>query len=174
MSPAPRGETITSERVDDFAAWYGRTRPDVVRSLLVVCAGDAHLAAEAADEAMVRAYERWARVRAMERPEGWVLRVAINVVRRRFRRRATEDRAVDRLGAGRRAVVPGVDPSDAVTLWAAVATLDRRTREIVALRYVAGLTEDEVAGVLGMRVGTVSARLSRARATLRSELGEDA
>src|SRR5690606_42052814 len=44
---------------------------------------------DATDEAMARAYERWHLVSRLERPEGWVYRVAVNwatsVLRRRRR-----------------------------------------------------------------------------------------
>ncbi|MDZ7733203.1 MAG: sigma-70 family RNA polymerase sigma factor [Acidimicrobiia bacterium] len=157
-----------------FDDWYRRTRPTLVRSLLVATAGDPDVAADAADEAMVRAYERWPRIREMASPEGWVYRVGLNVARRRFRRRATEQRAVARHRAGRSLTVPAPDGGDRVALWEAVARLDRRTREIVALRYVAGLTESEIAELLGGRTGTISSVLSRARARLRDELTDAA
>jgi RNA polymerase sigma-70 factor (ECF subfamily) len=51
--------------------------------------GDSDLAAEAIDEAMVRAYQRWAVVSRYDNAAGWVYRVAVNwaVSRLRLRRR---------------------------------------------------------------------------------------
>ena len=43
--------------------------------------GDRDVAADAADEAMVRAYERWDRVSRMSSPSSWATQVALNVVR---------------------------------------------------------------------------------------------
>lgn len=159
------------DRTGGFDEWYERTRPGLVRSLLVVAGGDEESASEAADEAMVRALERWPRVRSMRSPAGWTHRVALNVLRRRHRRRATEDRAIQRLHASTELHAPGAN-GDAIALWRAVAALDRRSREVIALRYVAGMTEPEIAELIGTRPGTVSSILSRARARLRHELGE--
>lgn len=60
----------------------------------------------------------------------------------------------------------------AIELGAAVATLDERDREIIALRFGADLTAKEIARVLALRVNTVEVALHRALARLRDELGE--
>ena len=54
-----------------------------------------------------------------------------------------------------------------------VALLPDRQREIVVLRYFAGLSESETAEVLSCPPGTVKSRLSRALDQLRSRLGEE-
>jgi RNA polymerase sigma-70 factor, ECF subfamily len=51
----------------------------------------------------------------------------------------------------------------------AVAALPSHLREVLLLRYVVGLSEEEAAAALGVRVGTVKSRSARARAAL-SEL----
>ena len=50
----------------------------------------------------------------------------------------------------------------------ALAQLPPRQRLALALRYVAGLTDTEIASALGCRRGTAGALLSRGRATLRA------
>ena len=55
----------------------------------------------------------------------------------------------------------------------AVATLDARDRELVALRYGADLTAKQIGELLGMRVNTVEVALHRVLRRLRGEL-EDA
>lgn len=71
-----------SERAADesFTAFYRETWDQVARGLSATL-GDRELAAEATDEAMARAYERWAKVRAYDFPAGWVYRVALNWAR---------------------------------------------------------------------------------------------
>ena len=56
---------------------------------------------------------------------------------------------------------------------AAVNRLPRRQREVVALHYLAGLTDDEVAGALGIATGTVKIHVNRGLAALRRTLGDD-
>jgi RNA polymerase sigma-70 factor (ECF subfamily) len=51
-------------------------------------------------------------------------------------------------------------------LWAAVAQLAPRARTAVALRYIADLSEVEVAEAMGISSGTVAATLNKARTRL--------
>jgi RNA polymerase sigma factor (sigma-70 family) len=53
------------------------------------------------------------------------------------------------------------------SLRAALADLSPRQRAAVALRYIHGLTDAEIAAVLGCRAGTASSLLTRARDLLR-------
>lgn len=57
-------------------------------------------------------------------------------------------------------------------LVAAISTLSEDHRTVVALRYWADLDPAEIAEALGVPVGTVGSRLSRALALLRAELEE--
>jgi RNA polymerase sigma factor (sigma-70 family) len=143
---------------DDFEDWYREQYRRVYASVLVVC-GDRALAAEATDEAFTRALERWSRVRTMGSPAGWTFTVARNLLRR-MARRAARERALSPA-----AVVAA--PETSVALWDAVRGLPKRERELVALRYVADMTEPEIATTLGISVGTVSRGLHDARAHLR-------
>ena len=54
----------------------------------------------------------------------------------------------------------------------ALVELRRDEREILLLDAWAELTDSEIADALGLPIGTVKSRLSRARATLRNRLGE--
>jgi RNA polymerase sigma factor (sigma-70 family) len=62
---------------------------------------------------------------------------------------------------------------DRVALAAALRALSRRQREVVALRYLGGLPEADVAGALGISVNSVKTHTLRALAALRSRLGPD-
>ena len=64
-----------------FRAHYAR----LVRALTLGC-GDAELAADAVQEAFVRAHERWDRIGRYDDPVGWVRRVAVNLLRDDHRR----------------------------------------------------------------------------------------
>ena len=77
-----------------FRAHYAR----LVRALAVVC-GDGEVAADAVQEAFVRAHVRWRRLRHYDDPVGWIRRVALNLVRDDHRRAVRKRRAVARLAA---------------------------------------------------------------------------
>jgi RNA polymerase sigma-70 factor (ECF subfamily) len=166
--PNPSGEP---HRVDvyvgSFEDWYRREHPRLLASLTLV-ARDPEVAREATDEAFTRALERWDRVARMDSPAGWAYRVAANVVRRRHRRHAVEQRLLLRDRPVRTAP-PALDP----TVWAAVADLPGRQREAIALRYLLGLTQAEVADAMGIAAGTASATLAAARRALAPVLGPD-
>jgi RNA polymerase sigma-70 factor (ECF subfamily) len=149
-----------------FEQWYRREHPVVIRALLVAC-GDPDLAAETAAEAFVRALERWPQVADMTSPGGWVCRVGFNLLARRRRCLAVENRL------GFRSAQPADAPADEpdVDLWRAVQALPPRMRQAIALRYVMGLSEDEVAQVMGTSTGSASATLSSARRKLEQRLG---
>jgi RNA polymerase sigma factor (sigma-70 family) len=52
-------------------------------------------------------------------------------------------------------------------------TLPKRQRQVIALRYLTGLPEGEVADVLGVSAGTASTHLRRGLDALRRRLGND-
>jgi RNA polymerase sigma-70 factor (ECF subfamily) len=156
--------------VAGFDLWY-RTHYGPVVAALSAYAGDREAGREAADEAFARAWERWGEVSALASPQGWVFVVGRNVLHRRLRRRGREvdlwQRRGDRVTAA--AAAPPGDPE----LWAAIAGLPRRQREVVVLRYLADWSERDVADALDLRPGTVGRTLHDARARLARELGGD-
>src|SRR5215212_2978403 len=78
-----------------FEAFYAAEHGRLVTTLLLAT-GDADAARDATDEAFLRALMAWPRVSAMASPAGWIYTVALNVVRRRARRRAMEERLLRR------------------------------------------------------------------------------
>jgi hypothetical protein len=61
-----------------FEAFFTRTYPTLGRALFLLTGNPAD-AEDIAQEAMVKVWERWHRVRAMDSPEGYVYRVALNL-----------------------------------------------------------------------------------------------
>lgn len=150
---------------DGFEAWYTALHPRLVTSLAAAF-GDQDLAAEAADEAIVRAFERWDSVKAMESPVGWTYTCAFNVARRRLRRRRIEQRLL------RRDRLDDVG-APAGEIWLVVTGLPERQRLAVVLRHVAHLREADIADVMGITRGSVSSTLRAAYASLRNQLEAD-
>ena len=148
-----------------FDGWYRQEHPRVL-ALLTVASGDAELAAEVTAEAFTRALERWDRVAAMDSPAAWTYRVAVNLVRRRLRRAAVEQRLWSR------AIEPERPAAVEPELWAAVRALPARQRTAIALRYICDLPQAEIAVVMDVAAGTVAATLTAARRRLAVVLGE--
>lgn len=152
---------------DWFAALY---RSSYRRLVLTVYAltNDLGEAEEIAQEAFALAYGRRARVAAADSPEAWIRTVAVNLARRRHRRRAMLDRIL------RREPTPPQDRAPAgehLDLHHAIRALGEEHRAVVVLHYLADLPVDEVASLLDIPSGTVKSRLSRARAALAAALG---
>ena len=101
----------------------------------------------------------------------WLLGIATNLLRnhRRSEQRALE--AVARLGVTG-AAFAGEAATDDRDLAGALAGLDPDQRDVLFLYAWADLSYEEIALTLGVPVGTVRSRLSRARAQLRSELDQ--
>lgn len=143
----------------DFHDWYQEQYLQVVTVLCVVT-GDAEAAAAAADEAFVRTYERWDRVRALASPSGWLHATALACAARQDRWRRVRRRVM------REAPAAPVAPASAMfdaDVWTAVQALTRPERTVVALRYVLDLSESEVGQVMGLPRGEASTLLAVAR-----------
>jgi len=145
----------------EFEGWYRREHPRLIGSLAALSGRD-DLAAEAADEAFARALARWPRVSKMASPGGWTYRVALNELRRRLRRGATERRAVDRMARAGQVDDHPLDDD----VWQAVRALPDRQRTAIVLRYVADLPEADIAAALHVSRGTVASNLFDARKAL--------
>lgn len=149
-----------------FDDWYVEIHPKLV-TIVAATLGDVDLACDAADEALTRALARWDTVGEMQSPNGWVYRVALNVCKRRLRRRSLERRLLRRL--------PAPEPIDGPTgeLWAMVKDLGPRQQQAVLLRHVADFTEPEIGEVMGVSRGTVNATLRAAYVRLRALVVEE-
>lgn len=143
-------------------------RRDALYRAVALAVGDAWVAAEAIDEAMTRAYQRWDRISAYDNPEGWVYRVAVNWSRSALRKRRNEvlQDTVPEEGV--------VDTSSDLALREALRNLPVKFRSVVVARFLLDWTAEETAAALGVPVGTVKSRLKRGLARLAVDLeGEE-
>lgn len=129
--------------------------------------GSRQAAEDVAAEACARAFASWPKVRSLAHRDAWVLRVTANL-------------AIDAT-RHRRFSLPPVSPlvpdADDITvlrlaLLEALRALPRRQREAVALRYLSGLSEADVAAALGVSTGAVKSHIHRGVRGLRSRLGD--
>ena len=108
--------------------------------------------------------------RADARFAAWVMTIAVNTARRRFRRRRAQLTATGELPE-----IPaeGPDPADGLdrgrrrrALLIALAELPERERVIVSLRYGAELNASDIGAALGIEPATIRKVLERARTRL--------
>jgi RNA polymerase sigma factor (sigma-70 family) len=150
-----------------FELLYRGHRADVFRAALREL-GNVHDAEDVTQAAFVDAYRAVLRGTSPESPRAWLLAIAENVRRRRFRsaqRRPSEVPLHED-------AAPAAEGSheQAAALAAALAGLPEQQREAFVLREISGLAYDEIAGRTGSTVASVQMLLFRARRTLRAEL----
>lgn len=153
----------SQQRDAEFAAFVRAASPALTKTAWLLT-GDAHTAADLVQEAFVKTYLAWRRVRP-ETATAYARRVLVNLNADRWRRRRPETLAeqVD-------AVLPSdeaaVDDRDRIARM--LATLPARQREVIVLRYFDDLSEATVAELLGISVGGVKSAASRGLAALRT------
>lgn len=171
----PRMVTVTFDRDEALSDCYQAEYHHLVElaRLLVDRRGEAE---EVVQEAFVRVYADWRRVRNQEDPLFYVRRTVVNLARGGLRRRLTErrhansGRAADADARSAESVV--VDGVRDQALWAGISRLTRRQREAVVLRYFEELSTAETATAMGCSEGSVKAHLHRALVTLKTTLEE--
>jgi RNA polymerase sigma-70 factor (ECF subfamily) len=139
--------------------------------------GSAAEAEDATQEACVKAWLSLQRFRSGAPFRPWLVRIAMNEARNRRRGAGRRATLVLRLspepvgaGAAPSAETEALAGEERARLAAAVARLREDDQFVIAARYFLGLSEAEAAIALGLRLGTVKSRLSRALGRLQSEL----
>lgn len=164
---------VTVVAAPDFDEWVAARGPSLLR-LARVLTGNAAEAEDVVQEALSRAFPRWARIAEMADPSAYVRRMVVHEHTswwRRFRRRETPTEAVlDDVVLGDAAEDRAVDDHDRI--WAACRRLPEAQRTAVVLRFYEQLEYVEIAELTGVREGSVRSRVSRGLAALREDLGE--
>ncbi|GAW49336.1 MULTISPECIES: SigE family RNA polymerase sigma factor [unclassified Nocardioides] len=149
----------------DFAAYMAARWPFLVRSLVLIGC-PRHEAEDVVQTGLARCYASWDRVRRADDVDAYVYRTVLNCWHKSRKRRWWGEVPTE--------VLPEAptteDPTDQVllrqALEAQLARLSPEHREVLVLRFVADLTEPQVAEVLDVPVGTVKSRVSRALAQI--------
>lgn len=150
----------------EFTEFVTAHRPSLMR-FATVLTGQAWLAGDIVSNVLGRAFERWERIGAVDLPAAYVRRMIVNEYlswRRHLQRTAPV--------ADIEATLP-LEPDSADeraerdAMRARLATLPRKQRAALVLRYYAGMPDAEIAVELGCSVSTVRSQISRALATLR-------
>ena len=140
-----------------------RTHGDNLLRLCFLYLHDRMLAEDAVQETFLRAYRAYGRFRGDSSEKTWLTRIAVNVCKSTLRREQP---------------LPLSDVSEGSyeaqfrddTVLQAVFALPNKLREVVLLYYFQELSTPEIAKMLHLPRNVITARLSRARTRLKTDL----
>lgn len=118
-------------------------------------------------EVFIKLYSVNTEFESEEHIRNWLIRVTINQCRRQFRSPWRRLENIDDYAAA----LSFEDDNDR-ELFRAVMGLEQKYRSVIFLYYYIGYSTAEIADILGVPVNTVSTRLRRARARLKTILTE--
>ncbi|MBO1073103.1 sigma-70 family RNA polymerase sigma factor [Roseomonas marmotae] len=139
--------------------------PDL-RAFARFLARDTTLADDLVQEAVLRALRAESQWIPGTSLRAWMFHILRNVFLEQLRRRGTERRALERLPGHDESGVPQEEHGELEDLGRALQSLPMPQREALILVGAHGLSHEEAAAVCAVPVGTVKARVSRARAAL--------
>lgn len=154
----------------------------MVYNLALRLAGDGEVAADLTQEIFLRVFRYIGQFRGHSSLKTWIFRIAVNHCRSSLGRHHLPTQPfVDEPGEAGVLVLNLPDPGRGPEEMAVAADEGRRVvdglaqlppsfREAVVLRDLEGLSYEEIAEVLGVRIGTVRSRIARGREQLRALL----
>jgi RNA polymerase sigma-70 factor (sigma-E family) len=151
-------------RFEDFA----RSAVDSLLGTGIAITQDRHLAEDLVQDVLLKVHGRWNRIATLDDPDAYVRRMLVNEY-------LSWRRKWGRLVPTSTVEPAGDEPDLAVTLTerdalrADLLRLTRKQRAVLALRYYGGVSDDEIARLLGCSVMTVRSHASRGLARLRSD-----
>lgn len=167
-----RADTVRRAAEGDEAAFQRLVsvyHASMARVAFVVC-GDVDVARDATQSAWGKAWQRLGSLRDPEQVGAWLITIAGNEARQAMRGRRAHP-VVDISVLLERASSPEQrDVAELVDLQRALAGLRAEDRQLLALRFVAGLDATEIARLLGGSPSGVRSRLARLIERLRRDL----
>ena len=164
-----RDHDATRPEVEDhtasFELFYQSERDGLFANLSVITR-DPHEAEELMHDAFLKVWERWSRVRHMDRPAGYLHRTALNTFRSRYRRATIAKRVLGPASDGD--PLEDVEGRDRVDR--ALAALTVRQRAAVILTELLDYTSEEAGRLLGVHPGTVRGLAHHGRVALRKTM----
>lgn len=163
--------TRSREQISAFAGLV-EARSTALLRLAFAVVGDYQLAQDLLQEALVKTYVAWPRLREPLAAEAYVRRTIVTTAISWRRRPSFHETPIEILPEAERG-----DETDRLTthgvLWNHVRHLPPRQRAALVLRYYEELSEAETAQLMGCSVGTVKSQVAAALAKLRDQVGAD-
>jgi RNA polymerase sigma-70 factor (sigma-E family) len=159
----------TRDRDAEFRDFY-LAEATRLRRLALMLTGDVDRAADLAQDALVKTYVAWSRIRNDD-PAPYAKRTLVNLCRNAHRRKMVELRKASPPPSD--VVDRGDNVEDALRVAAALSALSPIRRAVVLLRFYEDMKESEIARVLDRPLNTVKSDLKRALERLRPMLDDE-
>jgi RNA polymerase sigma-70 factor (sigma-E family) len=163
-------DAAPGERAAAFADFVQRHGRELGR-LAYLLLGDRDAADDLVGDAFLAAWQQWDVVRDADHPLAYMRRLVVNLAGTRIRRSTRERRRLVLFHGDADEADRGRDSDAVVDVRSALARLPARRRACVVLRYGFDVSEQDVARILGVSVGTVKSQTSKGVAQLRPLLG---
>jgi RNA polymerase sigma-70 factor, ECF subfamily len=161
------GDVSASARPTGFAGLYAEQYETVFRAALRVT-GNPSDAEDALQTVFLRALARQEQELAARNPAAYFRRAAVNAAVDLLRRRAARGESPYDEGTPGMAIERPVLLKE--QLRRALATLENEDATLFLLRYVEGMTNEELANAFGLEKNNIAVRLHRIRQKLQAEL----
>jgi RNA polymerase sigma-70 factor (ECF subfamily) len=149
-----------------FESFYRRHVADIYQYSLAVL-GNSTDAEDVTQQTFLNAYRAFQRGERPQKEHNWLIKIAHNVCRMRWRQSSRRPQELP-LELAREPVAPEADPTSLDEVLAALAELPFNQRAAIVMREVEDRSYAEIAEVLGTTVPAVEALLFRARTNLRA------
>jgi RNA polymerase sigma-70 factor (ECF subfamily) len=169
---------MQADELDAFEEFFARYRTPIYRTAYGLT-GDPQAAEEILQDTFARAYQRRSTLRTDVSPLPWLHRVALNLCYSRLARRRPQAEPIEESSAqylpdGAAAPAERAEQTELRQIIRdGVAGLPDKHRSVVVLYYLYGLSLQETAALLDVRLGTVKSRLHYALRALRAGLEGD-
>ena len=155
---------------DAFTAFVTANSATLFRTAYLMT-GDYQRAEDLLQNTMVKVYQRWSRIEAMDRPVAYARRVLVNQSTSWWRRRSSHESPVLVRGESSWDGRVG-EVAEHERVWTAVLGLPPRQRAVMVLKYYEDLSEADIAATLDMALGTVKSHAHAAARRLAVALAE--
>ncbi|GAA3060034.1 hypothetical protein GCM10020229_84620 [Kitasatospora albolonga] len=170
-APAAAFEPAKAEPGDNIAEFtaYVQARRASLFATAYHLTGDRYEAEDLLQSALFSTYRAWDRITDKAAVGGYLRRTMTNLHISAWRRRKVAEYPTEELPetAGDTDAMGGTELR--AVLWQALAKLPENQRTMLVLRYYEGRTDPEIAGILGISVGTVKSSIWRALRRLRDD-----
>jgi RNA polymerase sigma-70 factor (sigma-E family) len=155
----------------EFRGFVAARGPALLRTAYLLT-GDQQLAEDLVQSALEKAVRHWSSIRVAAATEAYVRRIMYRDMASFWRRPRVVELPEDAGPEPRPAGSDDTTIEDRLVMRQALMQVTKRQRAVLVLRYYEDLTEQQVAEVLGVSLGTVKSTAHRALAQLRERCGE--